>query len=324
MSSPDGSALRPLRRHLVTRFLAAPASDRCYGLGEGPAWDGDRDRLLWVDINAGAVHSGQLAGQRVTETSVIHLGETVGAVVCARDGELLVAGARRLYRISPGGIVSPGPSVIAGGAATRLNDGVCDPAGRFLVGSLALGERAGHEVLVRIGHDGSVVVIDDDLGMSNGLAFAPGGDVLYSIDTIAKIVWTRAYSPATGAVGRREAFLRLDVPPDGMCVDDQGNLWIAMWGAGEVRCYSPSAAHRGAIEVPAPNTTSVAFIGPALDTLLITTAAEQLTDAQRAGFPDSGRLFTARVDARGCPVAAWAGSGAWPERFDDARMATRP
>jgi sugar lactone lactonase YvrE len=107
-------------------------------------------------------------------------------------------------------------------------------------------------------------------------------------------------------------------------MDDQGNLWIAMWGAGEVRCYSPSAAHRGAIEVPAPNTTSVAFIGPALDTLLITTAAEQLTDAQRAGFPDSGRLFTARVDARGCPVAAWAGSGAWPERFDDARMATRP
>jgi sugar lactone lactonase YvrE len=309
----------------VKRFHAVPVSEERYGLAEGPFWDGDRNRVLWVDINAGAVHTGVLSTQSMTHDTLLQLPETVGAVVSSRQGQLLVAGARRLYAVSPEGTVSPGPPILSERIASRLNDSACDAAGRFLVGSLALDDRGCEEVLVRVDADGSVVVLDDDLGMSNGLAFTPEGDQLYSIDTAPGIVWIRDYDPATEAVGRRHEFLRLDGgKPDGLCVDIRGNLWIAMWGAGEVRCYSPSAAHRGAIEVPAPNTTSVAFIGPALDTLLITTAAEQLTDAQRAGFPDSGRLFTARVDARGCPVAAWAGSGAWPERFDDARMATRP
>ena len=85
--------------------------------------------MLWVDINAGAVHTGALDGERVTEDSVLELPETVGAVACARDGELLVAGARRLYRVSPDGAVSPGPQLIADDTASRLNDGGVRPGG---------------------------------------------------------------------------------------------------------------------------------------------------------------------------------------------------
>ncbi len=307
----------------MKRFHAVPASQHTYGLGEGPVWDADHDRVLWVDISAGEVHRGTLSAQGVREARVLDLQETVGAVVSARDGELLVAGARRLYRVAPDGAVTPGPELIADGTASRLNDGGCDPDGRFLVGSLALDDRATAEVLVRVDHEGVIEMIDQDLGMSNGLAFSPAGDLLYSIDTIARVVWIRAYDSRSGAVGRRREFLRVDGSPDGMCVDVEGNLWIAIWGAGEVRCHSSSGEPLAVVEVPAPNTTSVAFAGPALDTLLITTAAEQLSDAQRARYPDSGRLFTAQVDVDGLPVAPWAGAGAWPERFGAAMTVRR-
>jgi sugar lactone lactonase YvrE len=299
----------------VKRFHAVPASQHTYGLGEGPVWDADHDRVLWVDINAGAVHRGTLSAQGVREAGVLHLRETVGAVVSARDGELLVAGARRLYRVAPSGAVTAGPELIADGTASRLNDGGCDPDGRFLVGSLALDDRAFAEILVRVDQEGGIEMIDQDLGMSNGLAFSPAGDQMYSIDTIARVVWLRAYDSRSGAVGRRRELLRVDGSPDGMCVDVAGNLWIAIWGAGEVRCYSAGGEPLAIVEVPAPNTTSVAFAGPALDTLLITTAAEQLSDEQRARHPDSGRLFTAHVEVEGLPIASWAGAGAWPERF---------
>jgi sugar lactone lactonase YvrE len=293
----------------VKRFHAVPASEERHGLGEGPFWDGDRSRVLWVDINAGAVHAGTLSEQRITHAKVWHFGETVGAVVCSPEGELLVAGAHRLYVVSPEGTVSPGAEILPERAASRLNDGGCDPAGRFLVGSLALDDRAAAEVLVQVDADGKVVVLDDDLGMSNGLAFSPAGDRLYSVDTVPGIVRVRDYDSATGFAGRRREFLRLDGDkPDGLCIDVLGNLWIAMWGAGRVQCHSPEGEAIAVVEVPAPNTTSVAFVGPSLDTLLITTASEQLSATQRDHYPDSGRLFTAHVGVSGSPVPLWSGS----------------
>lgn len=284
-------------------------------------WDGDRNRVLWVDINAGAVHTGTLVGQHITQDSVLHLAETVGAVVASRQGELLVAGARRLYSVSTQGIVSAGPQIIPDTVASRLNDGACDPAGRFLVGTLALDDRVSDEKLVRITENGGLEVIDDDLGLSNGLAFTGDGRRLYSIDTTSAIVWSRDYDPDTGAMGPRHQVLHLDdAHPDGMCLDEQENLWIAMWGAGQVRCYSPDGVQRAVVDVAAPKTTSVAFVGSELDTLLITTASEQLSDAQRADAPDSGRLFTVQVGIRGLAVPLWAGT-AQGEWSDDERGA---
>ncbi len=317
MSSPDGIApRRPTRTgHAVKRFDAVPATDERYVLGEGPFWDSDRNRVLWVDINAGEVHAGRVEARRVIPEWVLTFPETVGAVVASRGGELLVAGARRLYWVSPDGTVTPGMQVIADATASRLNDGGCDPAGRFLVGSLALDARTNQEVLVRIENGGHLRVIDDDLGLSNGLAFTPDGGSLYSVDTAAATVFIRAYDAGTGAVGPRRAFLQLDSKPDGLCVDEQENLWIAMWGASQVRCYSAAGEQMAVVDVDAPNTTSVAFVGADLDTLLITTASEQLSEAQSARYPDSGRLFLADVGVRGSPVPRWAGTAA-PARVD--------
>jgi sugar lactone lactonase YvrE len=289
-------------------YRAVCASQQVHGLAEGPVWDAERQRLLWVDISAGRVHTGTLHDDQVKTDDSLSFPGTVGAAVCSARGELLVAGARHLYTVAADGTTSIGPQLIADAKLSRFNDGGCDPAGRFLVGSMSLDGRVNDEQLLRIEDDGEVSVIDDDLSLSNGLAWSPDGVAFYSIDTTPGVVAVRSYDIRTGATGERREFLHIaDGSPDGMCVDADGNLWIAIWGGGQVRCFAPTGEQLATIEVPAPNTTSVAFVGPRLDTLLITTAANELSHEQRARYPDSGRLFTCRVDTTGVAVPPWSG-----------------
>jgi sugar lactone lactonase YvrE len=288
----------------VPRHRAVVASAAAYSLGEGPLWDAPRRRVFWVDIDAGTVHEGHLDGDRVVHTRSRTVDRTVGAVVCSAGGELLVAGAQSVATISG----DHETVLLAPGSQRRLNDGACDPAGRFLVGTLPFGDARGHETLVRLEADGSVTVLDHDLSLSNGLAFSPDGTLLYSIDSRPGVVWVRAYDPVTGATGPRREWLRVtDGLPDGLCVDAEGHLWIAVWGAGEVRRHTPDGRLAGVVEVAAPHTTSVAFVGDRLDRLLITTATAELTAEQLTAWPDSGRLFLADVGVTGLPVTAWAG-----------------
>jgi sugar lactone lactonase YvrE len=301
----------------MLHYRAAVASQQIHGLAEGPLWDAPRRRVLWVDINAGKVHSGTLdgtspGGDRILPDRVFSIPGTAGAVVCSPAGELLVAGARTLHTVAGDGTVTAGPQLVPADRPSRLNDGACDPAGRFLVGSMDLaGGRRGGESLYRLETSGVVTVIDDDLTLSNGLAFSPDGSSFYSIDTVPGVLWVRSYDAATGRCGQRTVLLEIDNgSPDGMCVDGAGNLWVAIWGGCEVRCFSPTGQQLAVVDVAAPHVTSVAFVGPDLDILLITTAAEQLTADQLARYPDSGRLFTCRVGATGTPVAPWAGA-AW-------------
>lgn len=161
------------------------------------------------------------------------------------------------------------------------------------------------EVLARL--DGATItVLDGDLTLSNGLAWSPDGRRLYSVDSVPGVVYARDYDPAAGTTGPRSVFLSVgDGTPDGLCVDAAGHMWIAIWGAGQVRCHAPDGTRRAVVEVAAPHTSSVAFAGPALDVLVITTATEDLSAAQRAAHPDSGRLFTAHVGATGLPSSYW-------------------
>ncbi|HTU98426.1 MAG TPA: SMP-30/gluconolactonase/LRE family protein [Solirubrobacteraceae bacterium] len=291
-------------------FTATVASDGHYELGEGPLWDEGRARVLWVDINPGTVHVGELEAGVVEVRSEMRFGETVGAVVADADGALLVAGARRVYRVVDDRHIAVHRALVPEGKPSRLNDGACDPAGRFLVGSMALDGRRGEECLYRLDPDGAVSVLDRDLTISNGLAWSPAGDVMYSVDTIPGVVWSRPYDPASGDWGERSELVRMDRGgwPDGLCVDADGNLWVAIWGGGEVRCYAPSGERLATVTVPAPHTTSVAFAGPGRDELLITTATDQLTAPQREQYPLSGRLFVAHVGATGLSVTPWSGA----------------
>ena len=149
-------------------------------------------------------------------------------------------------------------------------------------------------------------MIDADLQMSNGLAWSPDGAVLYSVDTTPGQVWKRSYDPLTGSSGARcPAFRVLDGSPDGICVDTDGNLWVAVWGPGEVRHLTPSGELLDVVKVPAPYTSCVTFAGPQLDLLVISTAIDDMTAEQLAAYPESGSLFLADVGARGLRTSPW-------------------
>ncbi|GID56904.1 SMP-30/gluconolactonase/LRE family protein [Actinoplanes couchii] len=286
---------------MTHRFTAQPATEDVYFLGEGPVWDPLRQRLLWVDIVPGVVHEGRLDGGAVTPTGSLSFDTTVGAVAVAESGDLLVAERHTLTRVDATTRArTPLIRLLDEQRQSRLNDGAVDPAGRFLVGSLAQDDRKGQEILFR--PDGTV--IDDDLHLSNGLAWSPDGTRLYSIDTIPGTVWVRDYDPATGGTGPRSSAFTLS-NPDGMCTDADGNLWIALWGSGRVECRTPSGDLLAVVEVDAPHTSSVAFAGPALDTLVVTTARQDLSPANLAEHPHSGRLFTARVRTTGTATPYW-------------------
>jgi sugar lactone lactonase YvrE len=297
-----------LRGATARLFSATVASEGAYDLAEGPVWDAGRGRVLWVDINPGHVHSASLHEDVIEDSVPFTLDEPVGAAVCSADGHMLVAGRRDLYLVEPDGGRRRLGQLVPTGKNSRLNDGACDPAGRFLVGSMALDGREGEECLYRVGEDGTPSILDSDLTLSNGLAWSPDGSVLYSIDTTPGIVFSRPYDAATGDTGARTEIMHFgDASPDGMCVDTDGNLWVAVWGAGEVRCYTPAGDRLATVTVPAPHTTSVAFVGPARDRLLITTARDQLSSARLDAFPLSGHLFIAHVGAAGVSTAPWAG-----------------
>ncbi|MEU8240975.1 SMP-30/gluconolactonase/LRE family protein [Actinoplanes missouriensis] len=286
---------------------ARPAGAGVFALGEGPVWDPARDRLLWVDIDGHAVHEGRLdPGEgRITATGSWSFAAETGAVAVAATGELIVAERTTLTRVDLDGTRTELARVLPEGSRSRLNDGAVDPAGRFLVGSLDPREESGTEVLVRLGGDG-LTTLDSDLTLSNGLAWSPAGDRLYSIDTIPGTVWVRDYDPATGDTSpRREAFTVTDGHPDGMCADADGNLWIAIWGRGRVERRTPEGRLLATVTVDAPHTSSVAFAGPALDTLVITTATTGLSGDDLARHPGSGRLFTARTGTAGLPPTYW-------------------
>ena len=286
------------------------ANDEVFSLGEGPLWDAPRRRILWVDILAKTVMIGTLDGLAIRVIERHAFDGLVGAVTIADDGSLLVAVQEQLVVVHPGGRHETGPRIIPTGDERRLNDGCTDPAGRFIIGTLSLGAPSERETLVQVHHDASVVELDNDLTLSNGLAWSADGTLLYSVDTLRSTIFVRPYDVATGRIGERRVHLVLDDGyPDGIALDTDHHLWVAVWGAGEVRRFNPEGVQVDSIAVPAPHTSSVAFAGDDLRTLVITTAATQLDAQQLAAHPDSGRLFTARVTTPGLPVAPWAGFG---------------
>jgi sugar lactone lactonase YvrE len=296
----------------VTAYAEVPsigtaqvATGIAHHLGEGPTWDPVRERILWVDIMAGVVHSGRLAGGGIEALESIAFPDTAGAVAVSAAGELVVAGTHRLYYRTTDGSITPGATLISG-SERRFNDGKPDPAGRLLVGTKGPTDR---EQLLRIDADEKVTVVDDDLRLSNGLGWTRDGRTMYSIDTWTRRILRRDYDPVTGTTGPRTVFAELhNGYPDGMTLDAEDHVWVAVWGEGCVLRLSPAGDAVARIDVPAPHTSCVAFAGPRLDTLVITTATEDLTPADLARYPLSGRLFTIVPGVVGNPPNLWAGA----------------
>jgi sugar lactone lactonase YvrE len=290
----------------VIRLAAAPASAASAEHGEGPIWDAAAQELVWVDITAGLVRRGRVDGDDVVDVAQHRGGDTVGFVVPAAAGGWLLGAGAGITRLDADGQASVLIELTGEGGAeteggTRMNDGGCDRAGRFYGGTMGFDERPGAGALYRLDLDGTVSTVHDELTVSNGLGWSPDDRTAYLSDSGAKTVWAAPYDLDSGRFGERRVFLDFtedaDGVADGLTVDDEGCVWTALWGGGQVRRYSPAGELLAVVDVPGvQNTTSCAFAG---DLLVISTSVHGLDDDARAAQPDAGRLFTVRTGVTG-------------------------
>ncbi len=280
-------------------------------LGEGAIWNDALQRLHWIDID----------GQRVFtydpvtgKNRACDVGQKVGTVVPRARGGLMLAlqeGFASLDLATGRVALRPRPPE-HDSAATRFNDGKCDPAGRFWAGTMAL--RKGPRPLgklYRLDADGLMHVMLHDVGTSNGIAWSLDRRTLYYIDTPLLRVDAFDYDDATGAIANRRTIIT--VPPgigrpDGSTLDAEGMLWVAMWEGWRVTRWNPRTGRLlQTIRLPVGRVTSCAFGGPDLDTLYLTSARNGLFDAQLALQPLAGGLFKVKPGVGGVRAPAFQG-----------------
>ncbi len=285
----------------ATPAAAAPADH-----GEGPTWDAARGELLWVDISAGVVRRGRPEGDDVRDTGSLHAGDTVGFAVPAAAGGWLAGAGGGFTHVAGDGtarvlVELPGEGGSEADGGRRMNDGACDRAGRLYGGTMAFDERPGAGTLYRVDTDGTVSTVLDGLTVSNGLGWSPDGGTVYLADSGPAVVHAFDHDPATGAWTNGRVLLETggaDGVADGLTVDDEGCLWTAMWGGGQVRRWSPEGELLAVVEVGVAHTSSCAFVG---GLLVISTATGG------DGGAGAGRLFTVRPGVAGPPAEPYRG-----------------
>jgi sugar lactone lactonase YvrE len=277
-------------------------------LAEGPVWLAPTGELLWVDIEPGNVHWFD-PGTGADRSQ--HVGDPVGAAVPDRDGGLVLALPRRISRLAAG---AQEPEVIVslpGDPDSRMNDAACDRRGRLWVGSTTESETEPRGKLYRVDPDLGSEEVLDGIVVSNGIDWSPDDSRMYYIDSPTRRVDVLDYDIETGAATNRRVLHALadDVAgiPDGMCVDAQGSLWVALWGGSCVLGLTPEGELHTRLDLPTNQITSVAFGGDDLRTLYITSAAFGLDAATLAAEPHAGGIFAADIGVAGLPSTPFAG-----------------
>jgi len=292
----------------VTSLVAEPVFPCRTTLGEGAVWDREEGCLYWVDIYENKVFR---FDPRQRTNLAYDVGSNVGTVVVADGGRLVVALRDELAWLDPkNGQVHPLAKPAEPLPGIRFNDGKCDPEGRFWVGSMVEQGPAGGAALYCVEPDLTISVKLRGLTISNGLAWR--GTAFYHIDTPSKQVRRFDYDRESGAIAQPTLAADFSAgpgSPDGMSIDEQGMLWVALWGGGAVVRIDPSSGQElFRVDVPATNVTSCAFGGDALDELYITTARIGLSEEALAAEPRAGSLFRSRVPFRGVAAARFGAS----------------
>lgn len=279
-------------------------------LGEGCVWSPVEDLLIWVDIIGQAVHRfDHVSGQPV---GVWRYKAQVGNAAPRAVGGLALGLGTSVSLTDQVGAIETVVDLPDEPATNRANDGAVDPAGRLFQGTMSDSEPgAPVGALHRIDGDLSVRRVVGGVGISNGIGWSPDQATMYYIDSLTFRVDRFDYDPGTGEIEGRRPFVTFDGStggPDGMTVDAEGCLWVAMFGGYQVQRFSPDGERLETVVTPgAPQTTCCCFGGPDLDTLYITTARVPLAGISTEDEPNSGALFAADVDAAGQPTNLFAG-----------------
>jgi sugar lactone lactonase YvrE len=283
----------------VIRELSADVLiDAAADLGEGPAWDAAEDCLVWVDITAGELHLTEASGAlRRTH----RIDEHLGAALPAAGGGWLLATRSGFSTLSVDGDLHPLLLVHDRRSDLRFNDAKCDPRGRAWAGSMAYDGTPGAGALYRLDPGPTATVVVAGVTTGNGLGWSPDRRELYFVDSPTQTVRAYPYDHHTGHIG--DPRLVVAVPPgagtpDGLCVDDEGCIWVALWDGSAVRRYTPGGRLDAVIPLPVARPTSCCFGG---DVLYITSARHGLANVQSP----AGAVFAVDVGTTGPAATPW-------------------
>lgn len=277
-------------------------------LGEGPIWDARTQTLYWIDILEKRVYAeGMVLAQ---------LDDFIGCIAPRKSGGLVLALGGGEGRVGFASLDLDSGQLTRLAAPenepsnNRFNDGKCDPRGRFLAGTMDMGESDPTGSLHSFdGH--SVTRLLGGATISNGLAWSPNQDTLYYIDTPTRNVTAFDYDVGTGGIANPRVAFHVPAAlgwPDGMTSDTHGNLWIAMWGGAQVTCWDPASGQLlERITVPAKNVSSCVFGGKDLNVLYITSARKGLDAITLTDYPLTGGVFRLETKVEGMPTFEFAG-----------------
>ncbi|WP_219416998.1 SMP-30/gluconolactonase/LRE family protein [Pseudonocardia nigra] len=281
---------------IVAEQVTPPVAEH----GEGPVWDARTGELASVDMHKGDL----LTVDRNGTVRRRHVGELLAALRPRTAGGWVLALARGFALLDEGAEQPRDLGDLWPERDVRMNDGGCDPEGAFWCGSMATDSAPGRGALYRLAPDGTVTTMITGVSVSNGLHWTPDGSHAYYVDSGPGTIDVLTIDYATPAIAERRRFRTLsDATPDGLTVDAEGGVWVAMWGGSAVRRYAPDGELTAVVEVPTTHPTSCAFGGPDLDELWITSST------QGAGAQDdrAGALYRCRPGVTGLQPLSYGG-----------------
>jgi D-xylono/L-arabinono-1,4-lactonase len=285
--------------------VIADYQDRC---GEGPLWDGSHKRLYWTDCLGLRFYRYDWPSRK---HQIVREGFEIKGFALQQDGGFVISNTSGIWLWDGSGT----PKMICAesdGFPCKANDCIADPAGRLLAGLFYYDASKNYPLgkLLAVDTDGTARILDEGFHLANGLGFSPDAKTLYFTDSVARCIFAYDYDAATGNVKNRRIFVRVPPTsgiPDGLTVDAEGFVWSAEWYGGCVVRYDPGGVIERRIETPAKQTSSIAFGGPELSEIFITSAGESAAlpvippgyDPHSGYF--GGALYSMRLDIQGKP-----------------------
>jgi sugar lactone lactonase YvrE len=306
---------------MVARFTARLAIDAKDKIGEAPAWDDFEQRLLWSDMEIGIIHEARADGAGGwSETKRFQLGVPIAATIPRSRSGLVLAAGTDVLLMDEQGEVAPLARLDVDVERFRFNDAKCDAAGRLWAGTLSRDFEAGAASLYRIDPDGAITTALEGLTLANGLDWSPDGSIFYLVDSLTRRLDAFDFDLDSGRLNNRRTILTLpfgEGGPNGLAVDNEGAIWIAVTGSGSVHRYAPDGHLLARVFIGTPGATSCAFGGADGGELFITSLGRRMPEvAQTIGItpammensgPEAGALFVCRTGVCGRPAYAFAG-----------------
>ena len=270
-------------------------------LGEGPIWNYLTNELYWIDIEGKKLH---ILDPKTKGNRTIPTPKLIGTVVPIDSTNVVVALEDGVYKLDiETEEFTPMVSIEEGNEKTRLNDGKCDPAGRFWIGSMDYNASEPIGNLYMVDGAGKSELKLDSLIISNGIVWTADKKTMYHSETMTRTIRSFDYENETGVITNEITIINIPDTlglPDGMAIDEEGMIWIGLWDGDGIVQYNPNSGELlQKVDVPAHNVTACAFGGENLDTLFITTSRNDMSEEEKARYPDAGSVFAVVPGVKG-------------------------